>query len=137
LLEIIKQQPGINRAGLHAATGRNLKAKDLDTALHELESKGLAHKGSCADTGGRPTECWYPGAAQPEPEPEQPVGVAPASGLMRVSSETIPPGPTDALVIPQRTWHREGETLVETAHFDASKEAIDASDPLVRELLEM
>jgi hypothetical protein len=69
LLNAIIREPGISRKGLHHACGNNFKASDLDTALRSLESRRLAHRGRCQpEGGGRPAECWWPGAGADDPD---------------------------------------------------------------------
>jgi hypothetical protein len=59
LLNIIGLQPGINRKGLHKATGGHLPAAALMAALVAVRDRGLVRCETAA-TGGRPAERWYP-----------------------------------------------------------------------------
>ena len=59
LLDTIKAQPGINRKGLHKATGGHLPAATLMQALVAIRDQGLVQC-QTASTGGRPAERWYP-----------------------------------------------------------------------------
>jgi len=62
LLNAIVRQPGINRRGLHEATGNRIKSLDIVQALGILESQRLAlRRLSHSEGGGRRGECWYPG----------------------------------------------------------------------------
>ncbi len=62
LLDTIVKTPGINRKGLHEATGNRIKADDMEPALAILEAQCLAHRSLCqSEGGGRPAECWWPG----------------------------------------------------------------------------
>jgi hypothetical protein len=69
LLNAIVRQPGINRRGLHEATGNRVKASDMDQSLAYLATQGLAHfRMHQTEGGGRPGECWYPGAGDTPPD---------------------------------------------------------------------
>ncbi|MGO9919696.1 MAG: hypothetical protein ACLQIB_34010 [Isosphaeraceae bacterium] len=64
LLKAIVRQPGINRTGLHEATGNRIKSIDMEPALGVLEFQGLARRSpSHSESGGRPGECWWPGTS--------------------------------------------------------------------------
>jgi hypothetical protein len=63
LLDAIAKSPGISRRRLHEATGNRIKAEDMEVALASLEAQRLAHRGRYQTaSGGRPAECWWPGA---------------------------------------------------------------------------
>lgn len=62
LLKAIEASPGLSKSEMHGALGRNRKAEDIATALEWLLGQGLAHPETCS-TGGRPSECWFPGKA--------------------------------------------------------------------------
>lgn len=59
LLRCIRQEPGVNRRGLHRAIGGHVPAIDLAKALAALRDRNQAR---CEErsTGGRPSECWFP-----------------------------------------------------------------------------
>jgi len=59
LLEVIRENPGISRRGLHKAVGGHVQAVVLVQALARLRDKGLIEP-IMVPTGGRPKECWYP-----------------------------------------------------------------------------
>jgi hypothetical protein len=59
LLGVIRQQPGINRKGLHKALGGHVAAAQMVQALARLRDKGLVRMETVA-IGGRPGECWHP-----------------------------------------------------------------------------
>jgi hypothetical protein len=60
VLEIIRQNSGINRKQLHGKFGRNLKAADLTAALRYLEATGKAYCERYTPQGGGPMgERWY------------------------------------------------------------------------------
>jgi hypothetical protein len=59
LMEIIRGKPGINRRGLHEATGKHIKAAAMVLALTTLRDSGRARV-EIVKTGGRDSERWYP-----------------------------------------------------------------------------
>ncbi|MBY0232384.1 MAG: DUF3987 domain-containing protein, partial [Gemmataceae bacterium] len=59
LLGVIRQQPGVNRKGLHKALGGHVAAAQMVQALARLRDKGLVRM-EVVPTAGRPGECWYP-----------------------------------------------------------------------------
>lgn len=65
LLQMIRQEPGINRRGLHRKIGGHIPAREMVNALARLRDHGKAHCGM-SPTGGRPSECWFPDVA-PQP----------------------------------------------------------------------
>ena len=65
LLLTIRQEPGINRRGLHRAIGGHLPAKAIVPALARMRDRGQIRCEMVA-TGGRPSECWFPDLA-PQP----------------------------------------------------------------------
>jgi hypothetical protein len=64
LLIKVREQPGINRRGLHKAIGGHIPAKEMVQALARLRDRGQVRCESIA-TGGRPSECWFPNTPQP------------------------------------------------------------------------
>ena len=65
MLLTIRQEPGINRRGLHRAIGGHLPAKAIVPALARMRDRGQIRCEMVA-TGGRPSECWFPDLA-PQP----------------------------------------------------------------------
>jgi hypothetical protein len=59
LLAVIRQQPGVNRKGLHKSLGGHVAAGQMVQALARLRDKGLVRMETLS-TGGRPGECWFP-----------------------------------------------------------------------------
>ena len=79
LLLTIRQEPGINRRGLHRAIGGHLPAKAIVESLARMRDRGQIRCEMVA-TGGRPSECWFPDSAPqpvviapPKPEMQNPV----------------------------------------------------------------
>jgi len=58
LLQKIKQDPGINRRGLHRAIGGHVPGKDMVKALASLRDQNQV-RCEKVQTGGRPSECWH------------------------------------------------------------------------------
>lgn len=104
LLAKVKEEPGINRRGLHRAIGGHIPAKDMVKALASLRDRGEAHCEMMA-TGGRPSECWFPDAA-PKPVPTTvatpPVAVE-SPAVASAFAEAIPSqaAETSALTLPE------------------------------------
>lgn len=68
LLMAIRDEPGINRRGLHKVTGGRYSARKIVMALAKLRDRHLI----CAEktaTGGRPSECWFPCYPSKKAEP--------------------------------------------------------------------
>jgi hypothetical protein len=61
---------GMNRTGLHRATGRNMAADRLASALAVLRDAGLADHAT-VPTGGRPEERWFTAASLPSTKHER------------------------------------------------------------------
>lgn len=74
LLIKVREQPGINRRGLHKAIGGHIPAKEMVQALARLRDRGQIRCEHVA-TGGRPSECWFPDV----PQPKSPLVVPPAT----------------------------------------------------------
>lgn len=91
LLEKIKEEPGINRRGLHRAIGGHIPAKDMVKALASLRDGGDARCELVA-TGGRPSECWFPAAVS------LPVMLTPP-----VAAESTAPASANAEAVPTAT----------------------------------
>lgn len=88
LLNAIQARPGINRTGLHDATGRHARAEEIDRALAWLLAQELAHPRECRpEGGGRVAECWHPGPAPSEPPCED------CDEREGTSQATVPPEP--------------------------------------------
>ncbi len=104
LLAKIKEEPGINRRGLHRAIGGHIPAHDMVKALASVRDRGEAHCEMVA-TGGRPSECWFPDAA-PKPMPTSistPPDSAECPAAASAFAEAIPPqaAETSALTLPE------------------------------------
>ncbi len=97
LLLTIRQEPGINRRGLHRAIGGHIPAKEMVHALARLRDRGQARCEMLA-TGGRPSECWFPDVAP------QPIVIATATQAMECPVEgepgVAPATPSPALAQP-------------------------------------
>jgi hypothetical protein len=100
LLAAIQAHPGINRRGLHKATGGNVKAVELAQSLARLRDAGLAHDRTAGNTGGRNGEQWSPyseplvAPLMPEAEAEPVPVVSPATaapGVVRSAASTGAP----------------------------------------------
>jgi hypothetical protein len=62
LLQKVREEPGVNRRGLHKAIGGHVPAKEMVHALARLRDRGQVRCEMIA-TGGRPSECWFPAVA--------------------------------------------------------------------------
>ncbi len=97
LLNAITSTPGVTRSEL-LRTFRADKADAIGVGLEGLRAKGLAYpKMVQGEAGGRPAECWYPGAGggsggEPSGEPEGDDGLH--EGCREWGSETVHPNPT-------------------------------------------
>jgi len=63
ILEAITSSPGISRRDLHKRLGNHCPGKELVAALARLRDGGRAHE-KRESTGGRPSECWWPGVTR-------------------------------------------------------------------------
>jgi DNA-binding PadR family transcriptional regulator len=59
IVEILRASPGLSRSDLHRRTGWRVEAKELLEALSRLQSAGALRR-ETVETGGRPSERWYP-----------------------------------------------------------------------------
>jgi hypothetical protein len=124
LLQHIRQEPGINRRGLHRAIGGHLPAKEMVQALARLRDRGQVRHEHTA-TGGRPGERWFPGstpkpvvvATVAEPVPAE----APAAATRLEVAPQPQPAPPDQRPAPPEQ-RPATMTLVE---FFAAVNAID------------
>jgi hypothetical protein len=101
LLLTIRQEPGINRRGLHRAISGHIPAREMVHALARLRDRGQARCEMLA-TGGRPSECWFPDVAP------QPVIIAPATAAVECPVE-VEPGVAPATPSPASAQPSEPE----------------------------
>jgi len=103
LLAKIKEEPAINRRGLHRAIGGHIPAMDMVKALASLRDRGEAHCEMVA-TAGRPSECWFPDAPKPMPTSVAPPPAAAESPAVASANAEASPSQaaeTSALTLPE------------------------------------
>ncbi|MFO1044789.1 MAG: bifunctional DNA primase/polymerase [Planctomycetaceae bacterium] len=96
LLQMIRQEPGINRRGIHRKIGGHIPAREMVNALARLRDRGQAHCEMIA-TGGRPSECWFPDVA-PQPIVVTPMAVAESAAEAPLGVADATPVQTPAVV---------------------------------------
>lgn len=82
---------GLTRTQISKLFAGNRASSDIARALSVLESGGLARRGTMADTGGRPVECWYYDSVSYERnEISPPMGVQPADSSFNSFNSSLP-----------------------------------------------
>jgi hypothetical protein len=64
IVAAVQQSPGITRSQLHRRLGWKLGSAELVAALSRVQAAGVMHHRR-EQTGGRPSEKWFPGPASP------------------------------------------------------------------------
>ena len=72
LVDLIRENPGVSRSGLHKKVGWKVAASNFLGTLSRIQAVGLARREQ-VKTGGRPTEKWFPANPRGEEEKQEKV----------------------------------------------------------------
>lgn len=103
IIDVVKATPGVSRREILRAVGWRVGVKALLENLARLQAGGTIRR-EVAQTGGRPTEKWYP--------------TEPAGGFCHGPKEALSPAPRQK-VAPEKTVENTGETSKSAGHDQA------------------
>ena len=110
LVDLIRENPGVSRSGLHKKVGWKVAASNFLGTLSRIQAVGLA-RSEPFKTGGRPTEKWFPANPEGNDEKHEKQEKVPRR-RQRGPAEAFPPFPSEvAAPVNNPTTPQTNETL--------------------------
>ena len=110
LVDLIRENPGVSRSGLHKKVGWKVAASNFLGTLSRIQAVGLA-RSEPFKTGGRPTEKWFPANPEGNDEKHEKQEKVPRR-RQRGPAEAFPPFPSEvAAPVNNPTTPQTNDTL--------------------------